>query len=174
LIANNFHFENNCAILSVNGYPQDIAETVLTMLRRNPGLRLFALHDASWEGCRLPLLLRGERWFPDTAVQIVDLGLRPRHVSMMKLITLKGQPQRGEAALPTPLTPEEQSWLEAGNTAEVAALRPARLMRSVYQGFARARQLDSEGGSDASGAGDTGFIWIPYGGADLHAADSFG
>ena len=78
----------------------------------------------------------------------------------------------GGVALPTLLTPEEQSWLEGGNVAEVAALRPARLMRAVYQGFARARQLDSEGGGDA--AADTGFVWIHYGGADLHAADSFG
>ena len=40
LLANNFHFENNCAVLSVEGYPQRVFETVRTMLKRNPQLRL--------------------------------------------------------------------------------------------------------------------------------------
>ena len=29
LVANNFHFENNCAILSLDGYPSGNAATVL-------------------------------------------------------------------------------------------------------------------------------------------------
>jgi hypothetical protein len=40
LIANNFHFENNCAILSITGYPQGIFETMMQMLRRNPDLKV--------------------------------------------------------------------------------------------------------------------------------------
>ncbi|MGB3641516.1 MAG: hypothetical protein WBA39_28650, partial [Rivularia sp. (in: cyanobacteria)] len=32
LIANNFHFENNCAVLSITGYPQNIFSTVMEML----------------------------------------------------------------------------------------------------------------------------------------------
>ena len=47
LIANNFHFENNCAILSIGGYPKGPFELVRTMLKRNPKLQVFALHDAS-------------------------------------------------------------------------------------------------------------------------------
>ncbi len=50
LIANNLHFENNCAILSVTGYPQSIFATVMEMLRRNPELSVYALHDASCNG----------------------------------------------------------------------------------------------------------------------------
>ncbi|BAU41594.1 hypothetical protein [Leptolyngbya sp. O-77] len=45
LISNNVHFENNCAILSINGYPQPIFDTVMKMLRRNPGLTVFAFQD---------------------------------------------------------------------------------------------------------------------------------
>jgi hypothetical protein len=171
LVANNFHFENNCAILSTSGYPGEIAETVLTMLRRNPQLKVFALHDASPEGCWLPLTLRQERWFPDTSIQILDLGLRPRHVKPLKLFTLKTAPQALSSEVYALLTPEEAAWLEQGQMAEAAALRPARLMRAIYQGFARAGQAGTEEGM----GGDGGFIWIgDGGGADVYAADSFG
>ena len=47
LIANNFHFENNCAVLSITGYPQSIFDTTMEMLRRNPDLKVYALHDCS-------------------------------------------------------------------------------------------------------------------------------
>ena len=50
LIANNFHFENNCAVLSIGGYPEGPFELVRTMLKRNPKLQVFALHDASVAG----------------------------------------------------------------------------------------------------------------------------
>ncbi len=53
LIANNFHFENSCAVLSIGGYPRGPFDTVRTMLKRNPKLQVFALHDASLEGCQL-------------------------------------------------------------------------------------------------------------------------
>ena len=36
LVANNFHFENNCAILSTDGYPQHVAATLMTMLAAQP------------------------------------------------------------------------------------------------------------------------------------------
>jgi hypothetical protein len=171
LVANNFHFENNCAVLSTGGYPGAIAETVLAMLRRNPQLKLFALHDASPTGCRLPLILREERWFPDTSIQILDLGLRPRHIQSLKLFILKSAPVALPPEVRALLTPEEAAWLEQGQTAELEALRPARLMKAVYQGFARAGQPGAEYGSGADG----GFIWIgDGGGADVYAADSFG
>jgi Pyridoxal-dependent decarboxylase, pyridoxal binding domain/Pyridoxal-dependent decarboxylase, C-terminal sheet domain len=39
LISNNFHFENNCAILTIDGYPQSIFGTTMEMLRRNSELK---------------------------------------------------------------------------------------------------------------------------------------
>ena len=53
LIANNFHFENNCAVLSIAGYPQSIFSTVLDMLRRNQSLKVYALYDATPAGVSL-------------------------------------------------------------------------------------------------------------------------
>lgn len=170
LVANNFHFENNCAILSAQGYPEGVAATIMTMLRRNPNLAVFALHDASPNSLRLPVGLRQEGWFPDPAIRIIDLGLRPRHARQMGLLVL----QTPQATIPNevrgPLDADEQQWLAAGCVAELAAMRPAKLMRAIYQGFARANQ----GGDGYIDGGGPGGIWIFDGGADIHAPDSFG
>jgi hypothetical protein len=53
LLANNFHFENNCAVLSADGYPPEVFPTVRAMLRKNPKLVVYALHDATLDGCTL-------------------------------------------------------------------------------------------------------------------------
>jgi hypothetical protein len=73
------------------------------------------------------------------------------------------------------MTAEEVAWLEEGHAAEIAAIRPARLMRAIYQGFARANQL-SESSEDADGdfVGTGFYVWGYDGGADVVAADSFG
>jgi hypothetical protein len=173
LVANNFHFENNCAILSVDGYPAPVFDTVMTMLRRNPNLRVFAVHDASEAGCGLPLALRGERWFSDPTVQVFDLGLRPSHVQKMHMISLAGGSRTLLPPLRAALAPEEAAWLERGESVELAAVRPAKLMRSLFQGFARADQA-GPGGGDADGVGGGILIWGYDGGADIQAADSFG
>jgi hypothetical protein len=77
LIANNFHFENNCAVLSVDGYPEPLFDTVRAMLKRNPKLHVFALHDSSPAGCRLAHRLRtNPEWFAGQG-KVTDVGLRP-------------------------------------------------------------------------------------------------
>ncbi len=172
LVANNFHFENNCAVLSADGYPAHAFDTVMTMLRRNPNLRVFAVHDASESGCGLPLALRGERWFPDATVQVFDLGLRPAHVQKMHMISLAGGPRTLPPSLRAALAPEEAAWLERGENVELAVVRPAKLMRSLFQGFARADQAGP--GGDMSDGGGGIIIWGYDGGADIQAADSFG
>jgi len=172
LVANNFHFENNCAILSADGYPQHVAATLMTMLGRNPRLRVFAVHDASEAGCGLPLVLRREGWFPDPSVQVFDLGLRPNHVLKMHPISLPGGSRTLPPALRAMLTPAEAAWLERGDSVELAVVRPAKLMRSIYQGFARADQAGPVGGGDMGGDGI--IIWGYDSGADIQATDSFG
>jgi hypothetical protein len=173
LIANRFHFENNCAILSIGKYPQSIANTVLEMLRRNPRLKVFVVHDASPEGCRIPLELRDPEWFADTSVQVVDLGLRPKHAVDLRLFTTQGATRTLPPELRSALTAEDAAWLASGKHSELSSMRSAKLMRSIYQGFARANQAEAAGDTWVDGGGG-GFIWIHDGGADLHAADSFG
>jgi hypothetical protein len=75
LLANNFHFENNCAILSVDGYPQGPFETVRSMLKRNPRLAVYALHDATPAGCRLArTLAQDPAWFAGIESVLVTSG----------------------------------------------------------------------------------------------------
>jgi hypothetical protein len=169
LVANNFHFENNCAILSVDGYPYEIAGTVMEMLRRNPALRVFALHDASPDGCALARALREEGWFPDPSVQVFDLGLRPAQAQRMGTMLSRQQRPSLTEEQRRSLLPDEMQWLSGGNVAELAAMRPARLMRAAYQGFARAGQI---GAGDVADSGL--FIWSSDDRADIHASDSFG
>jgi hypothetical protein len=181
LVANRFHFEHNCAVLSLDGYPDRIAGTLKEMLRRNPRLTVFALHDASPDGLHLPLVLREPEWFPDPAVRIVDLGLRPETVKRLRIMTRPGPAVLRPPRLTKTLTEEELTWLSHGNVGELAALRPAQLMRAVYKGIVAAGSHDgSAGAAPASGGGDAyyggGVIWIgdPGGGADTAAVDGFG
>lgn len=136
LLANNFHFETNTPVVSIKGYPHDVFTNVMAMVRCNPNLVVFALHDADAEGCLLPLRLREEaRWFPQPSVAIIDIGLRPRQVPTLPGLIVS--PSQGRVTLPPALnralTPGERQWLSSGYRAELAAMRPDRLMRAIYQ-----------------------------------------
>jgi hypothetical protein len=66
LISNNFHFENNCAILTIDGYPQHIFDTTMEMLLRNPA-------EIAWldAGCYLEL----ESLSPRKIIQILQRAI---------------------------------------------------------------------------------------------------
>lgn len=188
LVANRFHFENNCAILSRDGrYPDNGRfDTILEMLKRNPDLTVFAIHDASREGMKLPLDLRAENWFPERSVRIMDLGLRP--IQVMKggfMLTGSATAVALPREIAASLKQEEATWLTQGNIAELAALRPARLMRAIYLGFnqaaamtASAQDEDERGIIFVGGYGYGPNVWVAGGGGgtgvDASAADSFG
>jgi hypothetical protein len=180
LVANRFHFEHNCAVLSHDGYPGGIADTVKAMLRRNPALTVFALHDASPAGCELPLLLREPAWFPETSVRIVDVGLRPAMAQRLRMPRLKAHPGHLLPRLGEVLPPEDVAWLARGHVAELAALRPAQVMRAVRQAISAVAAADARGTSwdSGGGGGDSGgFFIIPMGGgggSDTAATDGFG
>jgi hypothetical protein len=176
LVANRFHFEHNCAVLSRDGYPEGIADTVKEMLRRNPRLTVFALHDASPGGCLLPLTLRDAEWFPAPEVRVVDMGLRPGTARGLRVPTLAATPAQLPPRLGEILPPEDVEWLARGHRAELAALRPAQVLHAAYQGIVAAR---ADSGSD-SGGGDGydggGVIWVGdlRGRTDTAAVDGFG
>jgi hypothetical protein len=184
LIANAFHIFDNCPILSVDGYPQDTFATILEMVRRNPDLDVYALHDASVTGCMLPLTLRTKEWFPEPATRIIDLGLRPRQIGAMRLPTWKSRFRsafrdlgkwRGgrllnavvlhgpRQAVPEPLRemldPEEVAWLETGNYVELAVMTPERLMNSVRRAFRK--EASAAGEPDSSQPAP--YIWFGFG-----------
>src|SRR5688572_19402416 len=134
LLANNFHFENNCAVLSVSGYPPGPFETVRAMLKRNPRLQVFVLHDATVEGCRLAHLLASSAdWFKGHA-EIIDVGLRPRHRRPFAGLYL---PAPGVITANTAgLAPEEVEWLRKYSL-ELAAIRPEQILKRLYRAITR-------------------------------------
>jgi hypothetical protein len=176
LIANNFHFENNCAVLSIDKYPHNIFDTVMEMLRRNPELKVYALHDASPDGIQLTHRLASDSdWFAGSSnVQIHDLGLLPRQILGRPLFireSFKHSSQAG-TALSSPagvaLRPEEKTWLLEGHYVEIESISPKMLLRVVTQGIALSRAPGATGAmvplSDSTYGGDIYFF----------AYDSFG
>ncbi|NET70485.1 MAG: hypothetical protein F6K62_05685 [Sphaerospermopsis sp. SIO1G2] len=149
LIANNFHFENNCAILSANGYPENIFETTMGMLRRNPNLQVFAFHDCTPKGVTLAhRLSTSEDWFFNHSVRIIDLGLLPRQIIASKkamFIQKSDYSSQKSQELPSEvrekLTSEELAWLDSGNTVELESLSPRMLIKVLQNGISRSMSL---------------------------------
>ncbi len=170
LIANNFHFENNCAILSITGYPQSIFATAMEMLRRNPELKVFAFHDCSPQGVSLIHQLRtSPTWFPDTAIEIFDVGLLPRQIAAVKNTFIQTAPTAANAAKQLPaevrqsLSKDELVWLDAGNIVELESFSTQRLLRVLQRGISGSRDF-STGEDSIIYSNDT----------SVYAFDSFG
>ncbi|MBR8827739.1 MAG: MFS transporter permease [Gomphosphaeria aponina SAG 52.96 = DSM 107014] len=177
LIANNFHFENNCAVLSITGYPENIFNTVLEMLRRNPELKVYAIHDASPRGVALVNYLRtNPNWFSASTATIYDLGLIPRQViKNPKLFMGNSQESAQEGRRLGPeirssLSAEEVTWLESGNFVELESFSPRKLLQIITQGIALSRSsIDSEAVTNLNyDDGDT------YSSVGIFLVDSFG
>jgi uncharacterized membrane protein YgcG len=149
LLANNFHFENNCAVLSIDGYPMVPFATVRTMLKRNPRLQVFALHDATPGGCRLAHRLATDTdWFKGQAT-IVDVGLRPAHAKAFSGLLLPAHGARLQAG--PGISEEEAAWLSRYSL-ELAAIRPEQVLKRLYRAISskpespRKRRNDDSGG----------------------------
>lgn len=174
LIANNFHFENNCAILSLSGYPQRIFAVTMQMLRRNPELRVFAFHDCSAEGMELVLKLRTDsNWFPDDNIVILDVGLLPRQILAAKqnmFVQLSKASAQGARNLPASiqqnLSSVELQWLEAGNFVELESFTPQKLIQVLHRSIANSQQLDT--------IEDSNLILVGDSGGYFYATESFG
>ncbi|MEB3149143.1 MAG: hypothetical protein VKL60_08975 [Sphaerospermopsis sp.] len=173
LIANNFHFENNCAILSVNGYPQSIFDTTMEMLRRNPNLQVFAFHDCSPKGVSLVYHLRtSENWFLNSEVTIIDVGLLPRQILANKRgMFIQNAEYLAKKSKELPLeirqnlTAEELTWLDAGNFVELESFSPQMLIKVLRSGISGSLNLTND---------DSSFIVVGDGGNDIYMVESFG
>ncbi|MEA5617599.1 hypothetical protein VB711_07065 [Cronbergia sp. UHCC 0137] len=169
LIANNFHFENNCAILSITGYPQSIFATTMEMLRRNPNLQVYALHDCSPTGIMLINHLRtSSSWFLNSNVVIVDVGLLPRQIIATKRgMFIQFSEESIELAKQLPpevrqnLSTEELAWLDAGKFVELESFTPQRLIKVLRSGISGNINLESDETSSLIGN-------------DIYAVESFG
>jgi hypothetical protein len=130
LLANNFHFENNCAILSVDGYPQGPFETVRAMLKRNPRLAVYALHDATPAGCRLArTLAQDPAWFAGQTA-VIDVGLRPMQADAIQGPFLPGR--EGDVGTEPGLSAWEATWL-AKHRLELAVISPEQVVKRLFR-----------------------------------------
>lgn len=157
LRANELHMESACPVYALDDLPLD--PRIGTALERGTGT-VFVLHDASLAGLAAVAAARGA--FPE-ATPVEPLGLRPAHAAALHLTrrgASEGARRRAGSAKGAPdeetrlWAPWERDWLARGNTAEVAAVPPARLLRTVHRlvrGFrkvrtvARLRQLSAVG-----------------------------
>jgi len=173
LIANNFHFENNCAVLSITGYPQNIFSTVMDMLRRNPDLKVYALHDATPRGVGLLHHLRSSsNWFENSNVTIFNLGLLPRQIFASRDVFVQSSEESVQAAKQMPaavrqeLSSEELAWLESGKFVELESFTPKKLMQVITQGIAKS--------NDPASSDSLVPIDGSMGGVMIFATESFG
>jgi hypothetical protein len=174
LIANNFHFENNCAILSIGGYPQSIFAVTMQMLRRNLDLKIYVLHDCTPAGMGLVQQLQeSDQWFKDSNMTMIDVGLTPRQVMSAQGLFIQNSidsARKGKYMNPrqlSGLSPDEVTWLAAGNYVELESFTPQQLIRVLNQGIAGTQDL-------LAGANDDGGIGVYYGAAYVHSTENFG
>ena len=178
LLANNFHFENNCAVLTYDGYPSGPFETIRTMLKRNPKLRAFALHDATVDGCTLAHRLATDpAWFAGQ-VPVTDVGLRPGQAEPVKGLGLRAP--AGAAVAGHGITASEAAWLTQYSL-ELAAIRPDQILKRLFRAMNRQDDdADDGGGVFFIGDGDDGRViedaesFSSDANADDGGADSFG
>jgi hypothetical protein len=141
LLANNFHFENNCAVLSIGGYPQSVFDIVLRMLKRNPKLQIFALHDATLEGCGMAhRLAHDPSWFAGLG-KVVDVGLRPAHAEAFSGLWEKNHGSKPDWPRPAGVTESEYSWLRDYRLS-LAAVRPEQVVKRLFRAISE-RKSDS-------------------------------
>ncbi|MDZ7956010.1 hypothetical protein [Nostoc sp. DedQUE09] len=173
LIANNFHFENNCAILSITGYPQSIFDTTMQMLRRNPDLKVYAIHDCNPRGIGLVHNLRtNANWFLNSEIAIIDIGLTPRQIIATKRgMFIQSSPESAQAAKQLPeeirqnLSAEELAWLESGKFVELESFTPQRIIKVLQKGIAGSQTLESD---------DSSLLLVGNTGNDMYVVESFG
>ena len=171
LLANNFHFENNCAVLSIEGYPPGPFPIVRKMLMRNPKLQVYAIHDATPKGCAMAHKLAYDKdWFAGK-IKVIDLGLRPRHARPFRGMLLKAETL--PVAAGEGIEPGEVEWLKTYRL-EMAAARPEQILKRLFRGIqAHAADDFSSGGTANCGAFDSSSD-ASDGTADGQDGDGFG
>jgi len=170
LLANQFHFENNCAVLCDDGYPENTFPIIMRMLRKNPKLNVFVLHDASPRGCMLAHKLRtSPEWFAGIG-QVIDVGLRPAHARFFPGMAEKNP-------VPLKITPThgidaaEAKWLSRWRL-EMTVVRPEQLIKRLYRAMTGVEQ--GGWGAGTGNGGSTGGADVIYFGTDADTSDGGG
>ncbi len=148
LLKNNFHFENNCAVMAIDRYPQNIFASIKEMLDRTPDLKVFAFHDCSPQGLKMMRHLRTEKiWFPDLEIPIISAGILPRHImnDPDKMVSQSAESisasQKLAPNVRNILDPTELAWLDAGYYLELESFSPQELIEILQQAINKSYRL---------------------------------
>lgn len=170
LLGNDFHFENNCAVLTAGGYPEHAAPTIMTMLKQNPRLEVFVLHDATVEGCVLAHMLRNDpKWFGGSTARVFDVALRPAQAS--RVVGLHWQAPRRVDPHPA-LTESEVAWLSK-RWMSLAVITPEQLVKRLFRAMQHLPEQADKASSDTSSSGSSSsdvILWT----SDAHTSDGGG
>ncbi|KIG19561.1 Permeases of the major facilitator superfamily protein [Enhygromyxa salina] len=132
LLCNNFHFETNSAVLSIDGHPAGRFEMIRAMLHKNPQIIVIAIHDASSEGCQLPRrLVTEDGWFREHGY-VVDAGLTPAHRELYGELWQAREPIGESANADDP----DAQWLSR-YMLDFAVVRPEKAMRRLFRASRR-------------------------------------
>jgi len=176
LIANQFHFENNCAVLGIDGYPPQGFALVRRMLRNNPRILVLVLHDATEDGCQLAQRLREDPdWFRDQGT-VVDVGLRPAHAKYFPKLqegAIGGRVEPGRA-----ISPSEAEWLSKF-ALSLGVIPPEQIIKRLFRAIHSSEQAVAAGvagavGGDVGGDGGGVILFGTHADASDGGGDSFG
>lgn len=129
LVANQFHFQHNAAIISIDGYPQHVATLVDQQLRTNEATSVVMLHDASSLGYALAADWLARRSLAPQ--RIVRAGLSPRQAENLgpKLEPMGLSKPRG-------MSPDDAVWLSK-QSVTLASLKPSQIMTLLFNAIQR-------------------------------------
>jgi hypothetical protein len=126
-------------VLSFDGYPQNAFAPVKAMLKNNPRLTVYVLHDASVTGCLLAHKLASDTgWFRGTA-RVVEVGIRPAHARNLR--GMWRESMLGRVTDPK-LTRAEQAWLSR-YSADLATIRPEQVIKRLFAAIASEAELQA-------------------------------
>jgi hypothetical protein len=154
LRANGLPMESACPVFAAAELPLD--PRVGEMLVRGEGT-IYLLHDASARGLTFPARLRALTDLPD-GVRVTALGLRPRQATPLHL-THGRAPVADPAEVP--VSDREAAWLRRGRFTELAAVRPAVLLRTVHRLVREVRPVRPQWSQQWSAGREAGFLTWP-------------
>jgi len=175
LLGNDFHFENNCAVLTAGGYPEHAAPIIRKMLRKNPRLEVFVLHDATVQGLVLAHMLRTDpAWFGGQPVKVFDVALRPAQAKKHPELAWPGEGVLVPEDHPA-IGPDEVVWLRQYRM-HLAALSPEQLIKRLFRAMQRLPELAASQGADGSSGSSSSDVifWSTDASASDGGGDSFG
>ncbi|MEE1927172.1 hypothetical protein V1J52_03070 [Streptomyces sp. TRM 70351] len=161
LRANALPMESACPVHGAGELPLDPA--VLRMLGLAGRATVYLLHDASPAGLAFAARFTAATPLP-SGVRTVALGLRPRQAAALHLT--HGRPEHRPGAYRIPpgaapaLTRREHAWLCGGRFAEVEAVPPAVLLRTVHR-MVRGIRAPRPARRRLRGVRETGFLSRP-------------